>query len=403
MFDRLSLYDSGTITLYTIIVFLSAVFAFFSQKYIGVSYENEKAFIVEKKNVLFYFLSFAIAAFFCCFAGVGTDRVSYIRIFEQRSFLNDDIEIGFSVLMNILGVVIKDGKIFLSFISFLTLAFEYIGVWKCRKYINPGISIAIYLGLYYLQSFDLIRMYFALSILVLGAWTLFEKKYYGYYIYIVFAMSIHYSIIFVFLAYSFALLLSNQKVFNNRRAFWLLAIGSIVVLISGVTLFQKIAALNFFFVSRYTSYVELASSPGGLGYKWIFNLVPYFLILGLHRSTYEKNEDHTIYIISIVYMFVSAILALMNYSIPGLERARTTLNMPIIIILSYMIERNFILNRTIYKQKNFSFEIANKHIIIRRFTMYFLIFTYLIISLFMYMNGYLRSDGLDFYKFIWQM
>ena len=129
-------------------------------------------------------------------------------------------------------------------------------------------------------------------------------------------MSIHYSIIFVFLAYSFALLLSNQKVFNNRRAFWLLAIGSIVVLISGVTLFQKIAALNFFFVSRYTSYVELASSPGGLGYKWIFNLVPYFLILGLHRSTYEKNEDHTIYIISIVYMFVSAILYFCSYLIP---------------------------------------------------------------------------------------
>ena len=165
-------------------------------------------------------LSFLIVSFFATFTGVGTDRAGYIYYFG-KTHLGDGnpwaLEIGYRVLMDIINLVISDGKVFVGIISFITVLFMYVGIWKCRRFISLPIAVFIYVAQYYFQSYNIMRMYLAMSIMVLGAHCLFEKKYNKYYMYLIIATSIHYACFFA-LAFIHILLLwfSKTNLYRER-------------------------------------------------------------------------------------------------------------------------------------------------------------------------------------------
>lgn len=388
-------YSVSTIILYLILIISSTSFALLSQRKRIITSTTGETLCVKKHRIGFFIISFLILSFFACFASNGIDKDSYKYLFEVNTwdYRYQGVEIGFWLFIVVSKLFIKDEIVFLSLIAFLTCYFTFRGIWKCREKLNVGLAIFIFSSQYYLQSFNLMRMYFALSIMILGAKYALSEKSWKYLVFCVIATTIHFSSIFVLLAYVVVLILVQRNKGMNRLLFFCLIVATLIVSVFAMQIANSFSGLGFEFADKYSTYLSQAKA-GQVGFKLILNLLPFVWVFWLFR--HEKDQ----HMIAMAEGFgaVVFVLSFISYSIPVLARAITLFGMFNIIILPIALEKyrvtkckvcNGIHSRKTYVLTNYK-------------VLCIVIFAYFSLLLFFYLRDYLNLDGINNFKFIWQ-
>lgn len=396
MLSQLLRYDHATVILYISIVVFSTLFASMSQSKIYVDETDSTTYRVTKKGP--FLVSFFILAFFASTTGVGIDRSAYAYFFRISSFGNTykDIEPGFRLLMAIIKLFTSNEYIFLGIIGFSTVALVFKGIWDLRDKLPVGLAVFLFAGQYYFQSFNLMRMFFAMSFLIAGAKLVFEGKHGKYLLLIAFSATIHYSMLFVGAAYVIGLVLRYPKSVSFEFRFVFLLFAMAVFSLVAVRLALALLGTDSAIIRKYAIYLN-SISVSSLGFKWIFNLFPYVIMFPFARHTENRMAN---LVIPAGYLLVTLVVSIMSYSVPVIGRAVICLNMPIVIMLPAAIEsyeRNRILNsgeKLIVEFEQTGIEVSYRHIM-------FMIYAYFAFAMLLDLSGYIGSAGIDNFHFIW--
>lgn len=397
MFFRLAEYNLNTILLYISLVVIATLLACLSQS--GIKIEQQSGSTYRINYILWFILSFLLLSFFAVFNNVGTDKVAYKLHFDMSAHGNiySGYEIGFQLFIGIIKLFTSNSQVFVCIISFLTVSFYYIGIWKSRNYISLGLGVFIYSSQFYFQQYNLMRMYFAASI-VFAFWDLFYKrKYLKFAIVIMIASTIHYSMLFSLAALIIARLLYERcsSRYGTGNKLILLSLIAFIFSFFGYDFLAYLTRFNIPVIAKYAMYI---SNSGGFefGFKWIFNIFPYILLFGL--SQYDQNKKE-MYSVHGGYFIVVLAISIMSYRVEMIGRALSTFSIPMIILLPKLLEdcRKTIIT---HRQKiniyllNFCVSISCKLILMA-------VIMYMIFSFYLYLSSYLYLDGIDNFHFIW--
>lgn len=395
-------YDKKTLFLYIAIIIFATIFACLSQSKIKKATINGNELYVRDFNKLPYFLSFFTLAFFVATTANGTDRVVYGNMFLEISWgtiLNGQ-EPGFNVLMLFIKLFTKNPAVFCGILSVLTFTLAYKGFYDLKDDINIGLTVFIYSSVYYLQSYNLMRMYFALAVIISGVKFLKQKNYFKYFVVLVVATLIHYSVIFVVFAYILALIYINLK-------HWSLGIHALWTILGMVALFFIIRAsvdvikdIDNPIIQRYYQYL-INIKNSSLGIMWIVNSLPAIIAIYFAK---EFKDEINFRRIAMAFMFTNMLINIFAYSIPVIGRASTVLSFCNIIYYPYILEK-YAKQKTIEKQICI---IENKYTArysyfnnSKNYLLWFVV-AFFVAQTILYLCQYRLSDGIDDYKFIWE-
>lgn len=410
MINKIIQEDIKTLLLYVCLVVFATLLAFISQTKVVISVTTDKRIkkIYRKTSWLPYAFSFLLLTFFSCFSAVGVDREAYKIIFNTVSWsdlFTSEQEIGFNLFALLIRLFTKNAFVFLIILAFLTNYFVFRGLWRFRKKISLGLAVFIYSSQYYFQSFNLMRIYFAASILIFGAYLIFEKKYLNYFFVLLVAFLFHYSIIFAICAYVIFLVLLKMR----KEAFSLKVILCILAVLLLIILMKSISSLLLRFdslpmIKRYANYLSNISF-NAIGFRWLFNILP--LVLCMYLSQLFKNGS-VLRDFTLAYFTMTLLISLLAYSVPVIGRGTIVLNLPLIIILPLLLnkcneERLLMGKRKEYRDLNLSCTCGMAKLRQVYLLAYACIAIYLILSMGIYLNEYFYLDGINFYSFIWDI
>lgn len=396
MLNSLLAYDYKTIILYILIVFLATLFAILSQSKIGIHNKTEDAY--RNNNVGYFTLSFLVLAFFAGTTGVGADREAYKYFFRISAFghLYEYYEPGFRVLMGIVKLFTDNDQFFISLLSVMTVVLTYKGIWDCRNEISVGLAVFIYASQYYFQGYNLMRMYFAMSILIAGAKFLCKGQYIKYLIIIAFSALFHYSMIFVAIAYILGLWIMKSKFTGINSRFCLLLLIAVISCLYAAKLVAFLLSYNSVMAEKYSMYIENIEGTR-IGFKLFFNLIPYILAMYFSRYTNKKRE---ILSLAGAYLIITLVVSVMSYSITIAGRILLCLHMPVMILLPMGIE-GFYRRRKQTDENRLRISVGSVTLIVSRKLMNVIVASYFAFSFILYLSGYVGLDGLDNFTFFW--
>lgn len=400
MFNYFITYHFSTILLYISIIIGATFFASLSQfspnkkveqNYRELSYKN-------KSTMGWYLVSFFILAFFACNAGVGTDKESYKLFFRVTDIDSpyEYFEPGFNLVIIIIKLFTNNDQLFLVILSLITIAFTYKGIWSYRNEISVGWAVFIYASQYYFQGYNLMRMYFAMSILILGTPFLKKESYGKYFILMLVAAMCHYSVFVAVVAYILSLWLYKKSKITLNTKFIILCIGILfITLIAFRVLIVLINSIEVF-SGKYSGYLE-GLGELHIGGKVFFNLIPFIFIM-LFASYTEKRKFF--FSIGAGYFFVTLIISIMSYSIPMIGRTLLCLHLPVVILLPLELKQMGNRVRT-SGDASIKIKIGHSRLIFPYYLIKIGIGIYFILAMGLYFYGYLELDGIDKFSFFW--
>lgn len=386
LFENLKEFDGKTLILYICIVFFASILGYFYQK---------PPFL--KKNKIIYFVaSFAFVAFFAMFNTIGVDKdYGYKPLYSlpDKEILNSGMEFGFNLLTIFLKHISDSFTFYVATISFVTIALFYISFYKFRKRINVGLAILIFTCLFYFQQFNLMRIYLASGILLLGFIYLIRRKELRFLILLLITISIHYSAIFALLVYIiYKVLYRSGKldmiiIYRNYFILLIVSFVAIIVMSQIIPLFKNIDYPFFAKVAKYyTKDIQFK-----IGFGFIFNILPYLFIFALFGKGYFSKRMKTI-ILS--YFFMIVIVNFLAYSIPVIGRAAICMNAPLLLVIPYLYKK--IKGKRYITLNLFGCKIKSNTTATR-----LLILSYFVLALFIYLNDYVISDGIANISYVW--
>ncbi|MCI8487695.1 MAG: EpsG family protein [Clostridia bacterium] len=387
--------------LYSVIVLTLSFFAVCSQSKITISNCNNKCKLYRRFNFKSYLISCLGACFFSAFTSVGIDRKTYGDMFIGISWgqvLNGWQEPGFNIFMLIIKCFTNNPAVFLAVFASLTVAMVYIAIWQYRNKLSVGLAVFIYLSQFYFQSFNLMRIYFAMAILLIGSKWLLGAKPIKYLLVLFVAVMIHYSVAIVMIPYGIYMLLrlKRRKNITYRWMFFSICIAVLLVLI-GFFIASNYEKFNNAIIKKFVSYF-LEVQINDIGFKWIFDCLPFVAILILCIQLSQRNSaflNKSFFYLSVAYFAMYLAICILSYSIPVIGRSSIVLNLPIIIILPMVIESTCKDRMVSHKKIRFgALSVTNNQLIICAVTYFFLV-------LYIYLFQYLFVDGIAGYTFIW--
>lgn len=222
-------WSDATLLLYFIIVTVACICSRMSQRGKVVVFTTTYH-VYRPKNRVNYIviaISFLILVFFSAFRDVGVDVPMYKSIFLDSTSRYADtygIEPGFLILNKVLRIFGVSADFAIAFFSVATLWFIFKSILHYADQLNIGISVLAVCCLYYFPSFNMMRMYFAASIMLYGFRWLLEDNLRKYLCYFFIASLIHYSaVIFLPVAMGILMFQYSEKIF-----FLLFSLGGIL-------------------------------------------------------------------------------------------------------------------------------------------------------------------------------
>ena len=378
-----------TVLLYIAIILIASLFAFFAEKYKKNNYVRFK---------INYFISFIILAFFATFAGVGIDKWNYATYFVQSSWGNPSgsFEPLFVFFMLIIRTFTSDPKWFLEIVAFLTILFVFIGIYNLKNDINVGYAVFVFSTMYYLQSFNLMRIYLAMSILILFAYLIKREHYLAYFLVSCICVLIHYSCIFVVMVMILSYFLRCK--FDFRLSYPMeILIGAIIVFVLTFFVSYYLPAILSLFpamADRYSSYLESESSS--IGFGWLFNIFPFVIAIILAKDTNENAR-----IVTETYFFMVLFLNVAGYFIAIIQRASILMSVVSIIYIATLIYKR---NESLCSNENLiSVNFVGIRLFVKFKTIKKVIICYYIFAFLLYLYQYLEIDQINNYQFIWNV
>ncbi len=171
--------------------------------------------------------------------------------------------------MIIIKIFTKNENVFLGIVALSTVVFVYKGIWDCRHELSIGFAVFIFSSQYYFQSYNLMRMYFAMSFLIAGVKLLLDGRYLRYLVLILFALCVHYSMIFVLIAYVISLIFIKIKRVSFDMKFFLSILIVVIFSYFSLSLVVNLLGMSNIILDKYSMYLE-KTVKSGLGLKWIF-------------------------------------------------------------------------------------------------------------------------------------
>lgn len=379
MFDFLSKnyadeigWDNQTILLYLFFIISSALLARFAQ--------NGKILVMKLKsgtlrpkfelNYLYLFLSFGVICFFSAFRDVGTDSDTYREIFVAANSNDIDdyaLEPGF-VLLN------KFFRLFFSNEYFGIFLFSFLSFWLVYKtvaYFSNCIQLdtaVLALGcMFYLQSYNLLRIYLAAFFLLYCIRFLINGLYFRYLFFLCLTCLIHYSAIIMIIP---GIL---YMVYVRYRILFYIAIA--------IFIYTSFLAINYLYsmtlFERYNHYLNAGARETGFGImQWIYHLP----LISLYFYLRKRHYSSVLQDIYWVYVLISFVLGILSYKIAMLGRVGVYFNVIYIIMIPHFL---FLLKRN-----------RDRYYFLIKIT----VICYFFFRLFVYLQDYLYTDGIMPYK-----
>ena len=357
------LWDDGTMYLYIgmiALVFIAGVFA-----------NNAK----EKTAKLWFFLPAIVLIFVSGLRGinVGADTFEYRDSFENalspNAWADKTVEPGYIFLMMCLRLILPSPILCTLFYSAISVTLVFLTFWKYKKSINLFVAFAFYIGLFYFQALDLMRIYFASSILLFNFYLLLENRYKRYLLIVLLTSQIHYS--------SLVMLFPMIFLWFYKKKPFIALTTAVVLSISLIPLAARFS--DYIMIARYASYGE-ANETSEVGMMLYFEFLPFFFLVAYVLIKKVRNSWSEMLVSLTVCAFIFKIV---SYYIVIAGRLGVHFMPLYIIVLPYFVKHLKRFKRQIYGP-----------------FMVFLIF-YLTFRIHFYFKGYLSLDGIMPYHFFW--
>lgn len=226
---------------------------------------------------------------------VGTDYELYEQGFKSiadntsiRQYV--DFEIGYIWINKIVYFLGGNFSILTFIMSLLTICFVYKALLNEKDYINVGLSMFIYMFMYYLTSFNLIRQSLAIAIGLYALTCLKEKRKKKFIFFVIIASMFHKSALIILGVLIIKYIFENKK----ARSIQLILFIILIIIVLNRELIGKIVYIiyrNSYYAGYFTRYAETDASI--IGY-WIKNL-PIIVICFLSKKSIYANKKYTLY------------------------------------------------------------------------------------------------------------
>lgn len=201
--------NSNSYLFYITVILSTSIFAFLAQKC------KERSF--KYINRIFYLISFLIAwSVSAIRLGIGTDYMLYQNMYyELTSNTNifttirtySYIEPGWIILNFIVKYVFNDVKYVFILSSFITLICVFKAIYEHSNKIDIGLSVFIFMCIIYNPSFNLVRQFMAIGIIMNSLKYLEQRNFKKFFYTIILASCFHYTAIIFLPIY----ILTNKK------------------------------------------------------------------------------------------------------------------------------------------------------------------------------------------------
>lgn len=363
-------WDDGTIYLY--------LGVFFAVVMLGVLIEKNRLrnghLPIKTKSL------FVVEAFLLIFIlglrgeNVGSDTIQYRFSFEHAlergSFDDETTEPGYQFLLKILRLIVPSADFFVFIVSFITIYLITSTLWRNRDNINIFAAFSLYIGLFFFQSMNLMRIYLAVAILLFNFHFLIERRYKKYLIIALLTSLIHFSALFMVIMIFFL------KVYQYSSK---VAVMSFLALLAAAVPFSLVFG-DYLTIARYASYAESNESAGGVGLMFIIDYLPCLLLI----YYVYKNKIETQWADVLVALTMMGLLTkFISYYIIIAGRLMVHF-MPIyLLVVPFFINYIKISNRKLYRQCIIGLSI------------------FIVLKVHLYFKGYLVIDAIMPYDFIW--
>lgn len=291
------------------------------------------AWFADRKNTKIAFLLSTLLI--CIIAGfrarsVGIDTDGYYQYIEwvQMGVL-ENVEIGFIYFTELLLLIIDLPEFVVAVYSIITVICIFTRLWTMRRVASYPLMVLIYLAFYLQLSMNIMRQFFAISIVFLATLLLEKRRYILYLASVVFAFLFHSSAILgiiIFVVYYWI---------NNTRSVKRLLLVTLLTLASPIAL-----SVTSELIGKYAGYFETSSVDIGLIIFAKLAVVVAFITFNRHYIFSNEDEDDTPKIVTILYI-VGLVLTFAGYIFSYMERLGFIFMMFEPICLAIMCKRNY--------------------------------------------------------------
>lgn len=367
-------WDITTIWFYMTVIGVVYLLAALSQSKIVLARKGERYVpgARSRLGVTMLVLSFIVMWVILAFRDVGTDLEMYRRIFERPFdflYVETQFEPGYMLLNKALNMILPDAYWGIAVISAMSLFFQYKAIEDNFDRINVGLAVLALGCMYYLQSFNLIRICLASNILMWGSRFIFRGEYKKYLILNFLTIFIHFSSTIVFYPFLLYYLWGKRK-----WMFW------IVTLISVIVAYKSLAILSMIPVfGRYMYYLENGAMKNSIGLMQYAINLPLFL---LYFYSYKRIGKTRYVEMLFAYTVAALVIGIMSYKVLMLGRSLVYFNVVYVLCVPYVI-----------------FQLRRQSRRVGRL-LYIGYAVYLFARLYIYLTEYLYLDGIMPYRMI---
>lgn len=307
----------STLILYISIICISYYVATCNKRYIRIFKKKEDCRIV----VVSVFL-----CFFKCLGITGRDitagyYLNYLSASSLSSYRDQSVEIGFRLLNVIVKNLFNSYEVLIFIIGFLTVVPVMHIIRKYSDKIDVGVSVLLYVSVYYFSGFSAARQYMALSICLLAFDAIYENREYKAVVLIFLASSFHITSILMLIPF---FLMSFRKV--SKR---FIVVTFILVFF---TIYYLRNSLIVLFIGRYSSYSTFETVSIGMRCFIYYLPISYLVYKGI-----KKNNDRVFAKLALSITAMGFLFGMLEYVVSIFGRMEA-ISLPIIIIIPYYVK-----------------------------------------------------------------
>lgn len=315
--------ELNSIIFYITVILLCSILAYICEKCIDLSstFIGRKHYCILLKCVglTFYCASFLIAWFVSAVRyGIGTDYNLYRNIYEfldvNDSILNSmkifDVEPGWIIFNILVKKIYYDAQHVFIISSLIYIVCVYIVIYYYRRRINIGLSIFIFMCIAYVPSFNTVRQYVAIGIIMLSYRYIENKRLFTTLLIIALATCFHYTSLFWLPVYFY--ITSSSKAYKKKK---IILFGVLIfILFNYNTMLSLIVSVSPSFAkySRYTS-----DKIAGVNLAKILFQIPIVFIIIYYRKLFKNLGDFMYKFMDLYYVsvFLSFLSNMTSYAV----------------------------------------------------------------------------------------
>lgn len=305
---------------------------------------------------------------------VGTDFSSYQMLIYQVSQGRDShAEVGFEIITRLLLFFgFSDQGVFL-FFSILTILFFYLGIryyYSKTSFFKPVFYIMFIIFIYF-SSFNVIRQILAASILFYATKYIFNKSFFKYSIFVLLAMSFHFSSFIFFILYFVV-----KKEYSKLSFSIVLIFSTILSTTNSISKILETIVYRFPIIDLggyLSKYIVSDYNPNLADYGIVFFMNVFILIFIItFKENFIKNQFQIVFLNFYFIYIVSMVLALDFFAV---SRFQYFFSIYMVLCISSV-------------DKTFNFDS-------RRIVKSIMVLLYIFLYVYIISRGYMNPDNTD--------